>query len=183
MDVDQIWRFRACARLLEGRASWGVSYDRDQLAHLWKAQRPPGKCLPHSGSMRSACERHIDRMRTGSGSKFSSAGLQVARIARPRKRRTRIFVDVLLRGLLGTDGLSPRERLSIRLGLASARFWIRLGPLAQSVARAIEKFGKHYTRAQDYQRARLVDLICNAFDAALNAGKQGEIDPVQAAEP
>ena len=70
-----------------------------------------------------------------------------------KKRRTRIFVDVLLRGLLETDGLSPRERLSIRLGLASARFWIRLGPLAQPAARAIEIFEKHYTRAQTSERA------------------------------
>ena len=59
-------------------------------------------------------------------------------------------------------------------------FW--LGPLAQPAARAIEMFGKHYMRAQDSsQRARFVDLICKAFDEALNAGKQGEIDPVHAA--
>ena len=90
-----------------------------------------------------------------------------------KKRRTRIFVDVLLRGLLEMDGLSPRERLSIRLGLASARFWIG-SPLAQPATRAIEMFGKHYMRAQDSsQRARFVDLICKAFDEALNAGKQG----------
>ena len=98
-----------------------------------------------------------------------------------KKRRTRIFVDVVMRGLLEMDGLSPRERMSIRLGLASARFWIWLGPLAQPAARASEIFEKHYTRAQDPQRARFVDLICKAFDEALNAGKQGEIDPVQAA--
>ena len=72
--------------------------------------------------------------------------------------------------------------MSIRLGLTSARFWIWLGPSTQPVARAIEEFGKHYKRAQDPQRAHFVDLICKAFDEALNAGKQGEIDPVQAAK-
>jgi hypothetical protein len=77
--------------------------------------------------------------------------------------------------------ISPRDRMSIRITLASARFWIWLGPLTQ-VARAIEEFGKHYKRAQDPQRAHFVDLICKAFDEALNAGKQGEIDPVQASD-
>jgi hypothetical protein len=75
--------------------------------------------------------------------------------SKAKKRRTRIFVDVLLRSLLGTDGLSPRERLSIRLGLASARFWIRLGPLAQSAARAIEMFEKHYKSGSSTSFARL----------------------------
>ena len=99
-----------------------------------------------------------------------------------KKRRTRIFVGVVMRGLLETDGLSPRERLSIRITLASARFWIWLGPLAPSASRVIDVFGKHYIRSQDSQRARFVDLICKACDEALNAGKQGEIDPVQAAD-
>ena len=98
-----------------------------------------------------------------------------------KKRRTRIFVDVVLRGLLEMDGLSPRERLSIRLGLASARFSIRLGP-QRNLRRARSRYSGSTTESpKTSQRARCVDLICKAFDEALNAGKQGEIDPVQTA--
>jgi hypothetical protein len=181
MDVDQIWRFElvrgfsndvhrgAC---LLTAISWLVDGKRND--------RPATACriLAQCGRQVNDILVDDDRQRL----KIFICRLAGSKDCEAKKRRTRIFVDVLLGGLLGTDGLSPRERLSIRLGLASARFWIRLGPLAQSAARAIEIFEKHYTRAQDYQRARLVDLICKAFDAALNAGKQGEIDPVQAAD-
>ena len=182
MDVDQIWRFElvrgfskdvyrgAC---LLTAISWLIYGKRND--------RPATVC-----SILAQCGRQVndiladdDRQRL----KIFICRLAGSKDCEAKKRRTRIFVDVLLRGLLETDGLSPRERLSIRLGLASARFWIRLGPLAQPAARAIEMFEKHYMRAQDSsQRARFVDLICKAFDEALNAGKQGEIDPVQAAD-
>ena len=180
MDVDQIWRFElvrgfskdvyrgAC---LLTAISWLIYGKRND--------RPATVC-----SILAQCGRQVndiladdDRQRL----KIFICRLAGSKDCEAKKRRTRIFVDVVMRGLLEMDGLSPRERLSIRLGLASARFWIWLGPLAQPAARASEIFEKHYTRAQDSQRARFVDLICKAFDEALNAGKQGEVDPVQAA--
>jgi hypothetical protein len=178
MDVDQIWRFQlvrgfskdvhrgAC---LLTAVSWLVDGKRND--------RPESVCRSLA-----QCGRHVndiladeDRQRL----KIFICRLAGSKDPDAKKRRTRIFVDVVMRGLLETDGLSPRNRMSIRLGLASARFWIWLGPLTQPVARAIEVFGKHYMKSQGPQRAQLVD--CKAFDDALNAGKQGEIVPVQAA--
>ena len=180
MDVDQIWRFElvrgfskdvhrgAC---LLTAISWLVDGKRND--------RPASVC-----SLLAQCGRQVndilsddDRQRL----KFFICRLAGSKDCEAKKRRARIFVGVVMRGLLETDGLSPRDRMSIRITLASARFWIWLGPLTQ-VARAIEEFGKHYKRAQDPQRAHFVDLICKAFDEALNAGKQGEIDPVQASD-
>jgi hypothetical protein len=180
MDVDQIWRFQlvrgfskdvhrgAC---LLTAVSWLVYGKRND--------RPESVC-----SSLAQCGRQVndiladdDRQRL----KIFICRLAGSKDCEAKKRRTRIFVDVLLGGLLETDGLPPRERLSIRITLASARFWIWVGPLAPSASRVIDVFGKHYIRSQDSQRAQFVDLICNAFDEALDAGKQGEIDPVRAA--
>jgi hypothetical protein len=158
VDVDQIWRFQlvrgfskdvhrgACLRTA---VSWLVYGKRND------ARKVSAAVLPNAVGKRMTFWRMMQRL------KIFICRLAGSKDCEAKKRRTRIFVDVLLRGLLETDGLSPRERLSIRLCLASARFWIRLGPLAQPAARAIEMFEKHYMRAS--QRARFVDLICKAF--------------------
>ena len=123
MDVDQIWRFElvrgfskdvyrgAC---LLTAISWLIYGKRND--------RPATVC-----SILAQCGRQVndiladdDRQRL----KIFICRLAGSKDCEAKKRRTRIFVDVLLRGLLEMDGLSPRERLSIRLGLASARFWI-----------------------------------------------------------
>jgi hypothetical protein len=181
MDVDQIWRFELVR---------GFSSDVHRGACLLTAISwlVDGKRNDHPATVcriLAQCGRQVNDILAGGDRqrlKIFICRLAGSKDCEAKKRRTRIFVDVLLRGLLETDGLSPRERLSIWLGLTSARFWIRLGPLAQPAARAVEMFEKHYKRAQEAQRVRYVDLICKAFDEALNAGKQGEIDPVQAAD-
>ena len=181
MDVDQIWRFRLVR---------GFSKDVHRGACLMTAiswliygkrnDRPASVCR-----ILAQCGRHVNDILMDEDRQWLK--VFICRLAgskdpEAKKRRARIFVSVVMRGLLEMNGLSPSDRMSIRLGLTSARFWIWLGPSTQPVARAIEEFGKHYKRAQDPQRAHFVDLICKAFDEALNAGKQGEIDPVQAAK-
>ena len=148
LDVDQIWRFRLVR---------GFSKDVHRGACLMTAiswliygkrnDRPASVCR-----ILAQCGRHVNDILMDEDRQWLK--IFICRLAgskdpEAKKRRARIFVDVVMRGLLEMDGLSPSDRMSIRLGLASARFWIWLGPLAQPVARAIENFGKHYTRAQD----------------------------------
>jgi hypothetical protein len=94
------------------------------------------------------------------------------------ERRAYILVDRVMQGIL--VGLPIHERVAARFVLLRAVVLIGLGAYRQATACVICCFAKHYNQAKASRRALLVDGVCAAFDTALSAGKQGEIDPQQA---
>ena len=81
------------------------------------------------------------------------------------------------------EGLPLGERLSVRLVWASARFWIPSVGGRMRRGKVIHEFRRRYRKAEGLRKVYFVDLICKAFDEALRAGNQGEIDPVMQPAP
>jgi hypothetical protein len=181
MDVDQIWRFQL-VRGFSNDVSRGaclltaVSW----LVHGKRSDRPAGVCrvLARCGRQVNDILANEDRQRL----KIFICRLAGSKDTAAMERRARLFVDVVMRGILQAEGLPLGSRSSARLAWSSARFSIFLGGWENAAGRAIDAFGRRYRKAEGPRRAYFVDLICRAFDETLRAGKQGEIDPVHAAK-
>ena len=180
MDVDQIWRFQL-VRGFSNDVSQGaclltaVSW----LVHGKRSDRPAGVCrvLAQCGRQVNDILANEDRQRL----KTFICRLAGSKDADAMERRARLFVDVVMRGILQAEGLPLHSRSSARLIWSSARFSLFFGGWEDAAGKAIEAFRRRYRKAEGPRKAYFVDLICKAFDEALRAGKQGEIDPVHAA--
>ena len=73
-------------------------------------------------------------------------------------------------------------RSSARVAWASARFSSSLGGCTSAAEKlSMRPASRRYRKAKGLRKVYFVDLICKAFDEALSAGNQGDIDPVHAA--
>jgi len=92
-------------------------------------------------------------------------------------RRARILVD----GIMGGPPEGGPAQLVLYIERALAIGYLRMGLNAAALHVAMAAFRKRYERGVHDHRMRLVDVLCEAFDAALSAGVEGERDPVHAA--
>jgi hypothetical protein len=180
MKVDEIWRFQL-VRGFTNDISRGaclltaVSW----LVHGRHSDQPPGVCrlLARCGREVNDILANEDRQRL----KIFICRLAGSKDNEAMERRARLFVDVVMRGILEAEGLPFESRLSARLTWASARFSILLGGWGSAAGKVIHAFRRRYRKAEGRRKVYFVDLICRAFDEALRAGNQGKIDPVHAA--
>ena len=180
MNVDEIWQFQL-VRGFSNDISRGaclltaVSW----LVHGRHSDRPVGVCrlLARCGRQVNDILANEDRQRL----KIFICRLAGSKDTEAMERRARLFVDMVMRGILEAEGLPLGSRSSARVAWASARFSILLGGWENAAGKVIHAFRRRYRKAEGLRKVYFVDLICKAFDEALRAGNQGEIDPVHAA--
>lgn len=180
MNVDEIWRFQL-VRGFSNDISRGaclltaVSW----LVHGRHSDRPVGVCrlLARCGRQVNDILANEDRQRL----KIFICRLAGSKDNEAMERRARLFVDVVMRGILEAEGLALGSRSLARLAWASARSSILLGGWENAAGKVIHAFRRRYRKAEGLRKVYFVDLICKAFDEALSAGNQGDIDPVHAA--
>ena len=120
------------------------------LVHGKRSDRPAGVCrvLAQCGRQVNDILANEDRQRL----KTFICRLAGSKDADAMERRARLFVDVVMRGILQADGLPLQSRSSARLVWASARFSLFLGGWENAAGKAIEAFRRRYTTAEGPRR-------------------------------
>jgi hypothetical protein len=180
VDLNSFWRFdlvrgfsrdpRSGACLLTA-VSWLVEGKR--------SDRPKCVCplLGQFGRHANDILAHRDRQRL----KVFIYRLGGSRDPSAMNRRARILVNSIMRGL-SEDGLARgHDRRVLYFEWMRARLYLRIRLNVPAVHAVLVCFRKRYEKGLDGSRAQLVDVLCQAFDAALSAGPEGDMDPLSAA--
>jgi hypothetical protein len=177
MDLDRIWRFELARGFSRNPAQGACLLTAvSWLVYGQRTDRPSCVCPILAGVGRHVNDilNKRDRQRL----KSFIWRLAESRDASAVERRACILVDQVMLGIL--NGLPIQERVAAHFVWLRAVVLIGLGAYRQAVVRVIFCFERHYNQADASRRAQLVDGVCKAFDTALSAGKQGEMDPQHA---
>jgi hypothetical protein len=104
-----------------------------------------------------------------------------SRDASAMDRRARILVNSLMRGMWENSLAGGRDRRVTFFAWMRALLYLRVGLNSTALHAVLVAFERRYRRGCADHRSRLVDILCQAFDAALGAGREGEMDPLRAA--